>query len=66
MNANEISAALEHVETTQAIADNYARRIANRHVKNRLRSLQLDGSTLRAFKRELRSFNMITGKWGEL
>ncbi len=65
MNANEISAAFEHVEACIGIGDNYVRRIVNRHLKNRLQSLQLDTTALRALKRELKTFNARSGTWGD-
>jgi hypothetical protein len=63
MNINEINEALNQALQMQRNADDATRRMANTFLPHRLRSLGLYGSTLRALKRELRSFNSTTCRW---
>jgi hypothetical protein len=65
MNINEISSALDLAISVQSSADDYARKVVNRFIPNRLRALGLDRRALRALKRELRGYNIKTGTWRE-
>jgi hypothetical protein len=44
-------------------ANSLAKKCIETFAVRRLRVLQLDATTLRAMKKELRSFDMVSGEW---
>jgi hypothetical protein len=60
MDFSDMSSAMRDAEQTQSLADQYASRMA-RFIVGRLKNV--DSSELRDLKRELRGYNIHTGRW---
>lgn len=62
MTFDQMYTAVQSARDAIRAADQVANRMAY-IIKDRLRAGDINADTLRAFKRELRNFDMTTGKW---
>lgn len=62
MDSTQLFAVMEAAQRTIRNADTCTCKLAEL-MAGRLRSAAVDGSTLAVLKRELRDFNIHTGKW---